>query len=67
MVPGVLFLVPSGIAAAGGLAMTKTKQHGDSYSQGLIIIFRMVQVAIGITVCPKDPTLPRHVAQFPVG
>ncbi|WWC88855.1 uncharacterized protein L201_003770 [Kwoniella dendrophila CBS 6074] len=50
MVPGVLFLVPSGIAAAGGLAMTTNPHHSDSYSQGLIIGFRMVQVAIGITV-----------------
>ncbi|WVQ96776.1 hypothetical protein IAU59_003883 [Kwoniella sp. CBS 9459] len=50
MVPGVLFLVPSGIAAAGGLAMTTSTHHSDSYSQGLIIGFRMVQVAIGITV-----------------
>ncbi|KAK8858427.1 hypothetical protein IAR55_002654 [Kwoniella newhampshirensis] len=50
MVTGVLFLVPSGIAAAGGLAMTQNPHHGDSYSQGLIIGFRMVQVAIGITV-----------------
>jgi hypothetical protein len=40
----------SGIAAAGGLAMTNTTNHSDSYSQGLIIGFRMVQVAIGITV-----------------
>ena len=51
MVTGVLFLVPSGIAAAGGLAMTiPGGSDGDSYSQGLIIGFRMVQVAIGITV-----------------
>ncbi|WWC70587.1 uncharacterized protein I206_104538 [Kwoniella pini CBS 10737] len=50
MVPGVLFLVPSGIAAAGGLAMTTNPHHSDSYSQGLVIGFRMVQVAIGITV-----------------
>ncbi|CAD6588415.1 MAG: hypothetical protein CYPHOPRED_004382, partial [Cyphobasidiales sp. Tagirdzhanova-0007] len=50
MVTGVLFLVPSGIAAAGGLAMTETGNSGDSYSNGLIIGFRMVQVAIGITV-----------------
>ncbi|ORX40267.1 hypothetical protein BD324DRAFT_641162 [Kockovaella imperatae] len=49
MVPGVLFLVPSGISAAGGLAMTNTA-GSDSYSQGLTIGFRMVQVAIGITV-----------------
>ncbi|OAV94801.1 hypothetical protein PTTG_01049 [Puccinia triticina 1-1 BBBD Race 1] len=50
MVTGVLFLVPSGIAAAGGLAMTYHSNSGDSYSNGLIIGFRMVQVAIGITV-----------------
>ncbi|KNZ55474.1 uncharacterized protein VP01_2668g1 [Puccinia sorghi] len=50
MVTGVLFLVPSGIAAAGGLAMTYRSNSGDSYSNGLIIGFRMVQVAIGITV-----------------
>ncbi|PLW04473.1 hypothetical protein PCANC_28410 [Puccinia coronata f. sp. avenae] len=50
MVTGVLFLVPSGIAAAGGLAMTYRNNSGDSYSNGLIIGFRMVQVAIGITV-----------------
>lgn len=50
MVTGVLFLVPSGIAAAGGLAMTYHSASGDSYSNGLVIGFRMVQVAIGITV-----------------
>ncbi|EGG10445.1 uncharacterized protein MELLADRAFT_33673 [Melampsora larici-populina 98AG31] len=50
MVTGVLFLVPSGIAAAGGLAMTYHSNSGDSYSNGLVIGFRMVQVAIGITV-----------------
>ncbi|POV94419.1 hypothetical protein PSTT_16861, partial [Puccinia striiformis] len=50
MVTGVLFLVPSGITAAGGLAMTYHSNSGDSYSNGLIIGFRMVQVAIGITV-----------------
>lgn len=30
--------------------MTSGAKHEDSYSQGLIIGFRMVQVAIGITV-----------------
>ncbi|KAK4686118.1 hypothetical protein P7C73_g4009, partial [Tremellales sp. Uapishka_1] len=50
MVTGVLFLVPSGISAAGGLAMSNNAKEGDSYSQGLVIGFRMVQVAIGITV-----------------
>lgn len=37
MVTGVLFLVPSGIAAAGGLAMTYHSNTGDSYSNGLVI------------------------------
>ncbi|KAH9456580.1 hypothetical protein Pst134EB_012780 [Puccinia striiformis f. sp. tritici] len=37
MVTGVLFLVPSGITAAGGLAMTYHSNSGDSYSNGLII------------------------------
>ncbi|KAM0751263.1 DUF1212-domain-containing protein, partial [Meredithblackwellia eburnea MCA 4105] len=49
MATGVLFLVPSGIAAAGGLAMTQTGD-GNSYNSGLMIGFRMVQVAIGITI-----------------
>ncbi|GAA5899654.1 hypothetical protein JCM5296_001388 [Sporobolomyces johnsonii] len=48
MATGVLFLVPSGIAAAGGLAMSSGS--GDSYNSGLMIGFRMVQVAIGITI-----------------
>lgn len=30
--------------------MTAGESHSDSYNQGLIIGFRMVQVAIGITV-----------------
>jgi hypothetical protein len=30
--------------------MTETGANGDSYSNGLVIGFRMVQVAIGITV-----------------
>ncbi|EIW73575.1 hypothetical protein TREMEDRAFT_25709 [Tremella mesenterica DSM 1558] len=50
MVTGVLFLVPSGISAAGGLAMSNNARHNASYSQGLMIGFRMVQVGIGITV-----------------
>ncbi|KAH9819297.1 hypothetical protein DFH28DRAFT_1122926 [Melampsora americana] len=36
MVIGVLFLVPSGIAAAGGRAMTYHLDSGDSYSNGLV-------------------------------
>ncbi|KAK4699716.1 hypothetical protein P7C70_g6543, partial [Phenoliferia sp. Uapishka_3] len=49
MATGVLFLVPSGIAAAGGLAMSQS-EGGGSYNSGLLIGFRMVQVAIGITI-----------------
>ena len=49
MAPGVLFLVPGGMAAAGGLAMSG-HQSTDDYSQGLTIGMRMIQVAIGITV-----------------
>ncbi|PWN48059.1 DUF1212-domain-containing protein [Violaceomyces palustris] len=50
MAVAVLFLVPSGMAMAGGLAMTYKGSDGDLYSNGLTIGFRMVQVAIGITV-----------------
>jgi len=35
--------------------MTNNPNHGESYSQGLIIGFRMVQVAIGITVSSRFP------------
>ena len=42
--------IQSGMAAAGGLAMTRSGNHDDSYSQGLVIAFRMITVAIGITV-----------------
>ena len=38
------------MAAAGGLAMTRSGNHDDSYSQGLVIAFRMITVGIGITV-----------------
>ncbi|GAA5935400.1 uncharacterized protein JCM15063_001023 [Sporobolomyces koalae] len=48
MATGVLFLVPGGIAAAGGLAMSQG--GSNSYNSGLMIGFRMVQVAIGITI-----------------
>ncbi|CAD6887895.1 unnamed protein product [Tilletia controversa] len=50
MAVAVLFLVPSGMAMAGGLAMTYRGSDGDLYSNGLSIGFRMVSVAIGITV-----------------
>lgn len=51
VVDATVLITQSGISAAGGLAMTSANDnHEDSYSQGLIIGFRMVQVAIGITV-----------------
>lgn len=50
MVNGIGFLIPSGIAAAGGLAQNYRGSEGDQYSSGLSLGFRMVQVAIGITV-----------------
>lgn len=43
MVTGVLFLVPSGIAATGGLTMNYAGTGGDEYSNGLLIGLRMVQ------------------------
>ncbi|KAG8732048.1 hypothetical protein FRC10_001269 [Ceratobasidium sp. 414] len=43
MVTAVSFLVPSGIAAAGGLAQTYENSEGDQYSTGLALGFRMVQ------------------------
>ncbi|KEP55710.1 putative pheromone-regulated membrane protein [Rhizoctonia solani 123E] len=50
MVNGIGFLIPSGIAAAGGLAQNYRGSEGDQYSSGLSLGFRMVQVAIGVTV-----------------
>ncbi|KAG9039649.1 hypothetical protein FRB95_009230 [Tulasnella sp. JGI-2019a] len=50
MVTGVLFLVPSGIAATGGLSGTYSGTGRDQYSDGLLLGLRMVQVSIGITV-----------------
>ncbi|KAG9002872.1 hypothetical protein FRB90_011297 [Tulasnella sp. 427] len=52
MVTGVLFLVPAGIAATGGLSQNYRGLDGDQYSNGLIIGLRTVQVAIGITIGP---------------
>lgn len=49
MTVAVLFLVPNGLAMAGGLAMTYKGSDGDLYSNGLSIGLRMVQVSIGIT------------------
>lgn len=50
MVTGVLFLVPSGLSAAGGLSQNYRGQDVDQFSNGLQIGVRMVQVSIGITV-----------------
>lgn len=42
MVNGIGFLIPSGIAAAGGLAQNYRGSEGDHYSSGLSLGFRMV-------------------------
>lgn len=42
--------MPSGIAAAGGLAGNYDAAEGDEYQSGLQIGLRMIQVGIGITV-----------------
>ncbi|VDB99586.1 unnamed protein product [Peniophora sp. CBMAI 1063] len=47
MVPGVLFLVPSGLAQGGGLAgNSDSGQISDSFALGM----RMINVAIGVTI-----------------
>jgi len=49
MVTGVLFLVPSGLAQAGGLTGnydSTVQQYYSSFTLGL----RMIQVAIGVTI-----------------
>ncbi|TFY70919.1 hypothetical protein EVG20_g2083 [Dentipellis fragilis] len=49
MVTGVLFLVPSGLAQAGGLTSnydSSAQQYWSSFTLGL----RMVQVAVGVTI-----------------
>ena len=48
MITGVLFLLPSGVAAAGGLAQNYQSQSGDQFSNGLEIGMRMIEVSIGI-------------------
>lgn len=42
MAPGVLFLVPSGVGAAGGLVISNGSD--DMYVDGLMIGFRIVGV-----------------------
>jgi uncharacterized membrane protein YjjB (DUF3815 family) len=64
MVSGVLLVVPSGIAAAGGLAMsTSSSTSGyDSVSQGFLIGLRMMVVAIGLVVGLFMSTLVRPLS-----
>ncbi|KAG9049344.1 hypothetical protein FS837_010558 [Tulasnella sp. UAMH 9824] len=50
MVTAVCFLVPSGLAAAGGLAMNYQGTTDDQYSSSIVIGVRMLSVAIGTTV-----------------
>jgi uncharacterized membrane protein YjjB (DUF3815 family) len=45
----VLLLVPNGLAAAGGLAMSESTGQG-SFEMGTTIALRQVQVAIGIVM-----------------
>jgi hypothetical protein len=47
--------------------MTQVKDRGDSYSNGLIIGFRMVQVAIGACACVdllRWPILTNHFYRY---
>ena len=44
MAPGVLFLVPSGVGAAGGLVISNGSD--DMYLDGLIIGFRIVSALL---------------------
>jgi hypothetical protein len=41
------FLVPSGIASAGGLAVTAKLKDGEIFVSGLEVGFRMMTVSIG--------------------
>ncbi|KAG9018949.1 hypothetical protein FRB90_007940 [Tulasnella sp. 427] len=50
MVTAVCFLVPSGLAAAGGLAMNYQGTNHDQYTSSIVIGVRMLSVAIGTTV-----------------
>ena len=50
-VTGILLSVPSGISAAGGIAMSNPSPDNDeSFSRGLVIGLRMMQVSIGIVI-----------------
>ncbi|KAG8819514.1 hypothetical protein FRC18_012059, partial [Serendipita sp. 400] len=50
MFNGIGFLVPSAIAATGGLAQNYRGQSGDHYTSGLELASRMIQVALGTTL-----------------
>lgn len=49
MVTGVTFLVPSGIANAGGLSQTYVSDVAQ-YQTGFVLAIHMLQVAVGVTV-----------------
>ncbi|KZP03350.1 hypothetical protein FIBSPDRAFT_769060 [Athelia psychrophila] len=49
MVTGVTFLVPSGIANAGGLSQTYVDDVAQ-YQTGFVLAIHMLQVAIGVTL-----------------
>ena len=51
-ISGILFLVPSGVAAAGGLVISGRGQSSDGsvYAHSLGVGLLMVEIAIGITV-----------------
>lgn len=53
----ILMLVPNGLAAAGGIAMT-TAQGSTSFEMGTQIALRQIEIAIGITSEWRWPTRP---------
>jgi len=50
MFNGIGFLVPSALAATGGLAQNYRGKSGDHYTSSLELAMRMIQVALGTTV-----------------
>lgn len=50
MFNGIGFLVPSAIAATGGLAQNYRGKSGNHYTSSLDLAMRMIQVAIGTTM-----------------
>jgi uncharacterized membrane protein YjjB (DUF3815 family) len=47
--PAILLLVPNGLAAAGGIAMSTSDGQG-AFDRGARIALRQIQTAIGITI-----------------